>query len=235
MYSTEIFARSCRKRAVGCGEGYVVDYFYQKNWKVTGIDLSDYGVSVHNPQMRKFVEKGDCNVILGKVIQQDRKFDVVNSDLFVDCCAAPVQSLLNMKSVVRADTGIMIVRVANSLSPLHRKLFEQGTLQKDTWFNREGNYSYFGKDSLENLLVELGFECLAWYGDSFIDFNLVNPITNYYTQDGVGKFCYNAMLEAEDIIEDESLEKMVALEKIMGDMGFGRHITCVCKPKMIGT
>lgn len=216
---------------VGCGEGYVLDYFYQKNWKVKGIDLSDYGVIVHNPQMQKFVEKGDCNVILREVIQQDRKFDVVNSDLFIDCCADPVKSLMNMKSVVRADTGIMIVRVTNNLSPLHKKLLEEGILQKDTWLNRWGNYSYFDKDSLENLLVELGFQCLAWYGDSFIDFNLLNPLTDYYKSDDAGKPCYYAMLDVEDIIENESLEKMVELEKIMGDMGFGRHITCVCKPK----
>lgn len=219
---------------VGCGEGYVLNYFFQKDWKVTGIDLSAYGIAAHNPQMQKFVEKGDCNVILREIIQQHKQFDVVNSDLFVDCCTDPIRSLINMKSVVRSDTGIMIVRVTNSMSPLHKKLLEQGILQKDTWFNRCGNYSYFDKNSLKNLLEELGFECLAWYGDAFMDFNLINPITDYYKVDGVGKACYYAMLDIEDIIENESLEKMVELEKVMGDMGFGRHITCVCKPRLKG-
>lgn len=214
---------------VGCGEGYVLNYFYQKGWNVTGIDLSDYGLSVHNPQLQEFVRKGDCNVILEEMVQQNKKFDVVNSDLFIECCTDLIRTLKNMKQVIHKETGIVLIRVGNYLSPLHKKLLEQGTLQEDTWFNRNANYSYFGKESLNNLLEKLGFQCLEWYGDTFMDFNLMNPLTDYYKVEGAGKICYKAMLDSEDIIEDSSLENMIKLEKIMGEMGMGRHIMCVCK------
>ena len=29
---------------VGCGEGFVLNYFYNSGWNVTGIDFSSYGI-----------------------------------------------------------------------------------------------------------------------------------------------------------------------------------------------
>lgn len=214
---------------IGCGEGYVLDYFYQKGWKITGVDLSECGVAIHNPHIREFLLQGDCNEHLENMIKQGKKFDVINTDLFIECCVDPIKTLENMKSVIMPDVGIVIVRVANCLSPLHMQLLESGILQENTWFNRTGNFSYFGKESLKNFLENLGYECMEWYGDTFVDFNLINPLSNYYDVKDTGKICYKAMLDIEDIMESVSLGKMVELEKIMGDMGLGRHITCVCK------
>lgn len=216
---------------IGCGEGYVLKYFYEKGWDVTGIDLSEYGIMTHNSDMREFLQQGDCNEILEKMAEQEQKFDVVNSDLFLEACVEPVRTLMNIKSIIKAGTGIVLIRVGNYLSPLHKELLRRRILQEDMWFDRVGNYSYFGKDSLEKLLREIGFESIGWYGDTFVDFNLLNPRTYYYgnSAEEVGKTCYKAMLDIEDIIESESLEKMVELEKVMGDLGLGRHITCVCK------
>lgn len=214
---------------IGCGEGYVLDYFYKKGWEVTGLDLSEYGLLTHNSHMREFLLQGDCNVCLKDIAEQGKKFDVINTDLYIECCVDPIKTLENVKSVIMPDVGIVIVRVANCLSPLHIQLLENGILQENTWFNRTGNFSYFGKESLKNLLEDLGYECMEWYGDTFVDFNLINPLTDYYRAEGAGKTCYKAMLDIEDIMENVSIEKMVELEKVMGDMGLGRHITCVCR------
>ncbi len=218
---------------IGCGEGYVLDYFYKRGWEVTGMDLSEYGLLAHNPHIRSFLLQGDSNKYLEDMINRGKKFDVVNCDLYIECCTDPVRTLKNMKSVIKPDLGMAIIRVANCMSPLHIQLLERGILQESTWFDRVGNFAFFGKEALTNLLEKLDYECLEWYGDTFVDFNLINPIANYYDVEGIGKTCYKAMLDIEDIMEQESLEKMVELEKIMGDMGFGRHITCVCRVKEI--
>lgn len=216
---------------VGCGEGYILDYFYKKGWSVTGIDLSEYGILNHNPHLREFLEKGDCNQILEEMKENQELFDVVNADLFIECCADPVTTLKQLREVIKPDSGLAIIRVANCLSPLHKELLARGVLQENTWFDRTGNYAYFGKETLGHFLEKMGFACLEWYGDTFVDFNLINPVANYYDVDGVGKADYKAMLDIEDIMEDVSLEKMVELEKVMGDMGMGRHITCICRVK----
>ena len=64
------------------------------------------------------------------------------------------------------------------------------------------NLAYFNQESLKNILEILGYECIEWYGDSFIDFNLMNPLTDYYKIENIGKVCYKAMLDIEDIMED---------------------------------
>lgn len=216
---------------IGCGEGYVLDYFYKKGWEITGMDLSEYGLISHNPHIINFLLQGDCNQHLENMIKQGKKFSVVNTDFYIECCVDPIKTLENMKSVIMPNGGIVIIRVSNCMSPLHRWLLERGILRENTWFDRVGNYSYFGKESLKNLLETMGYECLEWYGDTFVDFNLANPITNYYKEEGIGRKCYKAMLDIEDIIEQESLEQMMELEKVMGNMGLGRHIACVCKIK----
>lgn len=226
------FLKTDRQRSlldIGCGEGYVLDYFYKKGWNITGMDLSDYGLLKHNPHIRNFLLHGDCNEGLENLINQGVKYDVVNCDLYIECCINPIKTLNNMKSVMTPNSGIAIIRVANCMSPLHKQLLKQGILHEETWFNRVGNLAYFKQESLKNILEILGYECIEWYGDSFIDFNLMNPLTDYYKIENIGKVCYKAMLDIEDIMEDISLEKMVEIEKTMGDMGLGRHITCICK------
>lgn len=218
---------------LGCGEGYVLNYFMKRRWNVTGIDLSDYGLNKNNPHLKEFVKKGDCMQIIEEMSNRNIKFDVINTDLFIECFSDPSklpELLDNIKKIVLSE-GLLFIRVGNYFSPLHKELMKRGILKQDTWCDRLGNTVYFGKDTLKNFLTEMGYDCLEWYGDSFLDFNLINPIANYYNVEGVGKACYQAMLDIEDIIAEESLEKMVEMEKIMGSMGFGRHITCVCKVK----
>lgn len=43
---------------VGCGEGFVLNYFYNNGWDVTGIDFSSYGIEHNNPDMNEYL--GNC-------------------------------------------------------------------------------------------------------------------------------------------------------------------------------
>lgn len=218
---------------LGCGEGFVMDYFFENGWDVTGIDLSDYGLTMHNPHLKQFIKKGNCMALVEEMINQNIEFDFINSDLFMECLSnsSMLHVLLNNLKELFSPEGVLFIRVGNYFSPLHKELMKRGILEQDTWCDRMGNTAYFGKDTLKHFLEEIGYECLEWYGDSFLDFNLINPAANYYKVEGAGKACYQAMLDIEDLIAEESLEKMVEMEKIMGSMGFGRHITCVCKVK----
>ena len=212
---------------IGCGEGFLLKYFHENDWEVCGIDFSEYGVKVHNPEMLSFLRKGDCLDILESFYKEGKRFDVVNMDMSLEYNLEP-EKILNISHKILNEKGILIVRVSNCLSPLHRELLSRGILKEETWFDKSMNLHYFGKDELIRLLADCQYECLATYGDAFMDFDLLNPLTNYYDLEYAGRTCYMAMLDAEEIIENVSLEKMVELEKVLGDMGFGRHITCVC-------
>ncbi len=44
---------------IGCGEGWVLSYFYRKGWSVEGFDFSKYGIEQHNKMMLKYFCQGD--------------------------------------------------------------------------------------------------------------------------------------------------------------------------------
>lgn len=208
---------------IGCGEGFVLKYFSELGMKVTGIDFSDWAVRHHNPDMLDNLIKGDCMQIIPELNKKDIKFDVINMDSSLDMMLEPEKVVEMCKGILKPG-GIMIIKVANNYSNLQQTLLANGQLKKEYWLDEPGHPSYFNKDGFINFMNDHGFECVDFYGESFIDFNLVNERTNYYENPKAGKGCYNAKIQLENMFHDISPEKSLELFRALGEMGFGREI-----------
>ena len=136
---------------IGCGEGFVLDYFSSIGWKVTGIDFSSYGVEKNNPKMLKYLLKGDCDEILPKLINEGYTYDVINMDAFLDMSLNPENDLDNCRKLLKKN-GILVIKVANNYSKLQLHLLETGKLKKEYWLDEGGHPSYFGKESLKKFV-----------------------------------------------------------------------------------
>lgn len=75
----------------------------------------------------------------------------------------------------------------------------------------------------------MGYDCIDFYGESFIDFNLINPRTNYYENPECGKDDYKARIQLETMLHNISVKKSLEVYKLLADMGFGREIIGVFK------
>ncbi|MDO4292714.1 MAG: methyltransferase domain-containing protein, partial [Eubacteriales bacterium] len=171
---------------IGCGEGFLLKYFYEKGKKVTGIDIGSYALEQFHPEMLPYFEKGDMETVLQKMAAQGKNFDVVNMDRVldmvddVDVCLEKVKQVMGPKS-------ILVVKVANNYSKLQRLLLEKGALKKEYWLDDPDHPTYFNREGLIARLEANGFECMDFYGDTFVDFQLVNPFSNYYEKPETGK------------------------------------------------
>lgn len=213
---------------IGCGEGFVISYFANKNMKVTGIDFSKWAIEHHNPDMLPYFIQGDCMDILPQLIKKGEKYDVINMDSALDMMLEP-DKVVDMCRELLSEQGILLIKVANNYSKVQTSLLEAGQLQKEYWLDDPGHPSYFNKDGFKNFMKAHQFECIDLYGESFIDLNLFNTLTNYYEKPSVGKECYKAKLQLENMMHEISSEQALNVFRILGDMGFGREIIGVFK------
>ena len=176
--------------------------------------------------MNEYLLKGDCDEILPELIRKGEKYDVINMDAFLDMALNPKKVLDNCKELLD-ENGVLVVKVANNYSRLQLHLLENGKLKKEYWLDEKGHPSYFGKDSLKTFVEANGYEMIDLSCESLIDLNLFNDLTNYYEVPGVGKKCYEARVEMENMYNDISPELSLELFRIYAQMGFGREIVGV--------
>lgn len=215
---------------IGCGEGFLVSYLNKNGYDVYGIDYSIYGVKLHNPHIENLVFQGDSTEIIKRFIKEHRKFDVINMDSVLDMMVDPDETI-NLCRQILSDTGTFIVKVANNYSELQRYLLRNGKLSKEFWLDNPGHPYYFNKDGFESFFNDHSFKMVDIYGESFIEFNLFNDLTNYYENTSVGKACYNARVQSENYLYNISIDDVLKLQHILGKMGIGRELIGIFKKK----
>lgn len=215
---------------IGCGEGFALAYFKRQGYDVTGIDFSTYGVNCHNPEVSDCLLQGDSEKLLPMLINEGKKFDIINMDSVLDMMVHP-QKILELCREALYENGLLLIKVANNYSVLQKRLLEKKKLSDTYWLDKGGHPSYFNRQGLINLLEAYGYECLDTFGESFIDFNLINDDTNYYEKKGVGKNCYWAKVELENLMHEISPEKSLEVFRTLGEMGLGRELIGIFKRK----
>jgi len=208
---------------MGCGEGFALKYFYDRGYDVTGIDYSSWGLEHHNKDMLNYVELGAFEDIIPTFIEQSKVYDIINMDYVLDMVINPKNILELIKNIMDYES-VLCVKVGNQYSVLQERLLSEGKLKRDYWLDIDGHPSYFNREGLINLMKDTGFECLDMYGESFIDLNLFNDLTNYYEDNSVGKSCYNAKVELENFMHELSMEKAIEIYRLLGEMGLGREM-----------
>jgi hypothetical protein len=85
--------------------------------------------------------------------------------------------------------------------------------------------SYFNSEGLSKLCHAAGLEKKYEIADFPIDFNLLNPDTNYFLDKTKGKNVHLARVELENLFCEISIPKTVELYKSLAKLGLGRNIT----------
>ena len=120
---------------IGCGEGFALAHFRESGFDVTGIDFSVYGVLQHNRQVSDCIIAGDCEEILPRLIDEGKKFDVINMDSVVELMVNPHKVILLCREILEED-GVLLVKVANNFSPWQQHLIEEGKLLDTYWVDK---------------------------------------------------------------------------------------------------
>jgi 2-polyprenyl-3-methyl-5-hydroxy-6-metoxy-1,4-benzoquinol methylase len=212
---------------IGCGEGFALEYFLRYGYEVTGIDFSTEGCKYHNPEVLEKIVVGDALYVLDK-LYQDKYLGTVLLDHVLEHVVKPEKLIQKITMISRPGT-CLIISVPNDFSETQIKLWEEGYIDTPFWVTTSyppEHLSYFRKESLEKLLAENGWK-MEFIMNSFpIDFNLFNENTNYVRNKEVGKSCYRASIEIEELMyKMVGVHGLVDIYRKLGEYGIGRDIT----------
>lgn len=211
---------------IGCGEGFLLKYFHDHGVRVKGIDLGSYALQQFNPELLALFEQGDMQALLPEMERRQECYDVINMDRVMDMVSDAGVCLEAVRPLM-AENSLLIIKVANNYSNLQRMLLQSGELKEEYWLDDPDHTGYFNREGLIALLKHHGFSCMDFYGDTFVDFNLLNPLTNYYERPESGKAVHRTTVRLENLLHDVSMERTVEIYRMLGDMGFGREIVGV--------
>lgn len=65
---------------IGCGEGFLLQFFHDRGKRVKGIDIGSYALEHFHPGMLPFFEKGNMETLLPVMAECGETYDVVNID-----------------------------------------------------------------------------------------------------------------------------------------------------------
>lgn len=215
---------------IGCGEGFLLQFFHDRGKRVKGIDIGAYALQHFHPEMLSFFEQGDMETLLPAMAKRGEIFDVVNMDRVLDM-VDDVDACLDKIKEIMGEQSILVIKGANNYSGLQRMLLQRGEMKEEYWLDDPDHTGYFNREGLIARLSANGFECLDFYGDTFVDFQLVNPFSNYYEKPETGKAAHRTAVCLENLFHDISMERAVEVYRMLGDMGFGREIVGVFKKK----
>lgn len=213
---------------IGCGEGFLLQFFHEKaNVKgVKGIDIGSYALRQFHPDLLPYFEQGSMETLLPMMAERGETYDVVNVDRCLDM-VDDIDLCLQLIGKVMKEQSVLVVKVANNYSNLQRMLLKRNEMKEEYWLDDPDHTGYFNREGLIARLEANGFLCTDFYGDTFVDFQLVNPYSNYYEKPETGKAAHKAAVCLENLFHDISLERTVEIYRMLGDMGFGREIVGV--------
>lgn len=208
---------------VGAGEGWALSFFKERGWQCTGLDYSQFGCQTHNPSCLADLMVGDIYENLATLLEKRHSFDVILLDNVLEHVLEPLELLDRLRGLVR-PAGVLIIEVPNDCSALQQHLLEHGHISRPFWVAVPDHISYFNREGLLALCQAAGWEGRDLVGDFPIDFNLLNPATNYVEDRSAGKACHQTRVAVENLLHEISPEKTNELYRLLAGLGLGRQI-----------
>lgn len=215
---------------VGCGEGWLLDKFYQEKAAVRGIDFSSFALLKFHPHLKSYFEQGNVYDLLAKDINLGNTYDIIVLVNVIEHVTDPVDLLDRLKRLL-VKKGILVIVAPNDFSDLHEYLLKEKLIDHPFWLAFPDHLSYFNKISMENLLNDLGFNMEFVLADNPIDLNLINFNSNYINDRSKGKETHYFRVRTDNFLANISEDKLLDLYAILGSMGVGRDLNYYCSLK----
>ena len=214
---------------VGCGEGFALSHFKEIGWEVTGLDYSTHGVHTKNPDLEELITQGDVYESIKNLISVDSKFDVIFLGNILEHVLDPA-ALLDSLHILLKDAGLLCITVPNDFSTLQDYLLDSGAVSKPYWLVFPDHLNYFNLPSLTNLLNARKLPVIDHYADFPIEWYILNPQSNYITDNSKGKNAHNSRVVLDGMINSSSNQEAKRnFWRSLSELGFGRCITTISR------
>ncbi len=212
---------------VGCGEGFQADFFFQKDWQVTCVDYSDFGLGSHHPHLVASLIKGEFESAIEKLASSGERYSVILLKNILEHAIDPSVSIELLKTVMDSET-LLCIDVPNDYSKFHQYLLDND-FTGNTWFVPPQHLHYFQFDSLRRLLQSHGLEIVSEQAEFEIQQFLVNENSNYAKHPESGKAAHLSRCRISNFLLSQGVEKYVDLRESSARLEFGRGISMIVR------
>lgn len=207
-----------------------MDEFKHHGLSVLGLDFSKEGIERFHPHLLPFFEQGNIYELLEEKVQIKSKFDFLILANVVEHVRDPIRLLEKIKKIIHLNS-ILVVVAPNDFSPLHKLLLEYKKITKKFWLCYPDHLSYFNKESMSNLLCDLGFKIHSVVADNPVDLNLLNDNSNYIEDTSKGKNIHFFRVKSDIFLGSLNPDKLLQIYELLGSMGVGRDLNYYCSIK----
>ncbi len=209
---------------IGCGEGFVANYFFNKGFNILATDFSSFGVSNHNKDILPYFIEGDIFNTISKLIKENKKYDFINLSNVLEHVNNPILLLEQIKKLMGGAKPLLKIEVPNDFSNFQNMLIENGFVDEEYFFSPPEHISYFTYSSLENTVKSVGFDIYlkqaAFQTESFI----TNEHTNYAKDNSVGKSVHISRCLIEKYLLSEGIDKYIKYMEAQAELNYSRNI-----------
>jgi len=213
---------------VGCGEGWIMDKFFQSGVSVTGLDFSRFALDKMHPHLLPFFEQGNIYDVLQEKLKQKITFDFIVCANVLEHVVDPAGLLSIIRNLMHPNS-LLILIVPNDFSVLHQHLLETKKISREFWLCYPDHLSYFSKESMQKFLNDSGYSVHAVVADNPIDLNLLNDNSNYIEEQNKGKNTHLFRVRADNFLASIDEGKLLSLYEVLGSMGVGRDLNYYCQ------
>jgi 2-polyprenyl-3-methyl-5-hydroxy-6-metoxy-1,4-benzoquinol methylase len=214
---------------VGCGEGFVLKFFQDRAWEISGVDFSTHGIRTHNPDLEPYIIQGDFYELLSSTKEKGSKFDVIFLGNVLEHVLDPVALVDLLKSLLE-KYGLLVITVPNDFSDLQRFLLDNNKVGEEYWIAYPDHLNYFNLDNLSRLLSDRNLPVIDQFSDFPIEWFLVNANSNYVSNKFMGKDAHNARMSISTLINSsKNLEAKINFWRSLSSLGMGRTITTISR------
>jgi sugar phosphate isomerase/epimerase/SAM-dependent methyltransferase len=206
---------------IGCGEGFISNFFLSKGWDVLACDFSSFGVEKHNPSVLRNFIQGDISEILDGLVGK-KYFDLIILSNVIEHVVDPVLYLNKIRNLMHGNSLLML-SAPNDFSDYQMMLNEKN-LTNSHWLAPPEHVNYFSLDSLSNITRLVGLKTEEFHGDFPIEIFLSNTNSNYVLDESKGKYAHNSRLVVGNFIIDQGIEKYINYMKSGLVAGLSRSI-----------
>lgn len=213
---------------VGCGEGFVMNFFAKRGWDVLGFDFSDFGLLRFNSHLDKNFIKGDVYSLLEDEIKSGNKYELIWLGNVLEHVLDPVGLMKQLRGLL-AVNGLLVITVPNDGSEYQKLLIEKSYVSRNWWVAIPDHISYFDYNALLKISEHTGYSCYKIIADMPIDFFLLHSGSNYVENPKLGKDAHKARVTFENFISRKPVEDINDFYESLAKLGLGRALTIFLK------
>ncbi len=220
---SELQSNGDRFLDIGCGEGYMLEFFRKKDWTILGLNFSEFGCSKMNPQSVPYLMVGNIYENMRRLEQHGETFDVIALTNVLEHVLDPIALLKNIRELSHKDS-ILVITVPNDFSLFQKFLTDQNFINDQFWVAAPDHISYFEKNSLEKACEFGGWLQRDLIADFPIDLFLANKQSNYVLDRSKGKDAHLSRIKLDNYLSGFPLKDVNNFYRGMAKVGLGRNI-----------